>query len=237
MPIRFILTDIEGTTTSVAFVYDVLFPYFKDNIVAFLRQSANRDSVQVHLDTVLAEVELPLNASPEAIGQLLIDWTNADRKHGALKAIQGVIWKHAYEQGTIKGHVYPDVVPMLQQWQQQGIGLGVYSSGSIAAQKLLFGFSEYGDMTPFFSHYFDTTVGPKRESASYEAIANALNIPPSEILFLSDVPAELDAAREVGFQTIQLLRPGIVAGDQHPTAIDFASLEKFSMGLEKLSEV
>jgi enolase-phosphatase E1 len=224
MIIKYILTDIEGTTTSVAFVYEVLFPYFKAHVAAFLEQPDNRLLVQSHIDTVIEEAGLASGAEPEAIGAVLVDWTNADKKHTALKSIQGVVWKQAYEQGLIKGHVYPDVVPVLRRWQEEGVGLGVYSSGSVAAQKLLFGFSEEGDLTALFSHYFDTTIGSKRESAAYSAIAKALQLSPNHILFLSDVIAELDAARQAGFCTLQVLRPGTEPSTWHPSAAHFGEI-------------
>jgi len=222
---HYILTDIEGTSTSIAFVYDTLFPYFKQHITHFLRESDTSEiepflkSVQ---ETVLEETGKALK--PDELAQQLIHWTDADRKHPALKAIQGIVWRVAYQKGEIKGHVYPDVPLALERWKNAGIGLGVYSSGSVEAQRLLFGFSDFGDLTPYFSHYFDTQVGPKREASSYAAIAGNLNIEPDNILFLSDIEAELDAAAFAGMQTTQILRPGTKPGTRHPTELNFSTI-------------
>lgn len=224
---RYILTDIEGTTTSVAFVYETLFPYFKKHISAFLNESDLENSTLAPLlqdvkDTVQKEEGLLL--ANEELAQQLIAWTKADRKHPALKVLQGILWRTAYERGEIKGHIYPDVPPALERWREAGIGMGVYSSGSVEAQKLLFGHSEFGDLTPFFSNYFDTNVGHKREAASYQTIADQLEIATAEILFLSDIEAELDAALAVGIQTIQLIRPDTIIGLRHKIATDFSEI-------------
>jgi enolase-phosphatase E1 len=222
---RYILTDIEGTTSSVAFVYETLFPYFKQHIAGFLHQPAAADAkeyLQLAQQTISEEGGQLL--STDEMAQQLISWTNEDRKHPALKAIQGMVWRLAYQNGEIKGHVYPDVPPALARWKESGLSLGVYSSGSVEAQKLLFGHSDIGDLRPYFSHYFDTKVGPKREPTSYQTISDLLQLPAAEILFLSDVEAELDAAAELGMQTIQLLRPGTIAGNKHQTALDFSEI-------------
>lgn len=223
---RYILTDIEGTTTSVSFVYDTLFPYFKREIAGFIHQFHARADVALLLDaiqyTVLEEGGKML-ASNE-LAQQLIAWTDADRKHPGLKTMQGLVWRLAYQKGELKGHLYPDVLPALERWRQAGIRLGVYSSGSVEAQTLLFGHSEFGDLTPYFSNYFDTQVGHKREVQSYRIISNILDLPPQDILFLSDVDAELDAAAEMGMQTIQLVRPGTAPGHHHRTAVDFTEI-------------
>jgi len=226
---RYILTDIEGTTTSVAFVYEVLFPYFKKHVAEFLRDRADDPEVerqgQSARQTVEQENGLLLTA--EGLAQQLIYWTDADRKHPALKVLQGMVWKKAYEKGEIRGQVYADVPPALARWQQAGFGLGVYSSGSVEAQHLLFGFSEFGDLKPYFSHYFDTQIGMKRELSAYRNIAAALQLLPADILFLSDIEAELDAAAAAGMGTIQLLRPGTVPAIRHCQAADFSAIDLF----------
>lgn len=223
---RYILTDIEGTTTSVAFVYDTLFPYFKREIADFLQAFHTRADVAALLEavqhTVLEEGGKALTTNE--LAQQLISWTDADRKHPALKAMQGLVWRMAYQRGEIKGHLYPDVLHALERWQQASIRLGVYSSGSVEAQRLLFGYSEFGDLTPYFSDYFDTLIGHKREAQSYRAIADALQLSPQDVLFLSDVEAELDAAAEAGMQTIQLVRPGTSPTQKHRTAVDFTEI-------------
>lgn len=201
--VKAVLTDIEGTTSSISFVHDVMFPYARERMAAYVR--AHEAELEVHLNDVRAEEgdkRLPLD---EVIGTL-ISWIDEDRKATPLKAIQGMIWKEGFKSEAFKGHIYEDAVAGLKRWHEAGKALYVYSSGSIAAQKLLYGHSEAGDITPMFSGYFDTTTGPKRETLSYEKIAQALKLPAGEIVFLSDVVAELEAADEAGFQTVLLDR-------------------------------
>lgn len=224
--VRFILLDIEGTTTDIDFVHQVLFPYSAERMAEYVNANARNPEVQHCLDSVKQTVEdedqRPIGKN-EAI-ETLLHWIKTDRKHTALKQIQGLIWKTGFEAGHYQGHVYPDVPLALERWKQQGLGLGIYSSGSVQAQQLLFGYSIFGDLTPYFSHYFDTQVGGKKEVDAYRNIAQTLGIPPTEILFLSDVAAELDAAQVAGFQVTQLLRtPNIEAGS-HPAATDFSAL-------------
>ena len=224
MKTKFIVTDIEGTTTDIAFVHNVLFPYSRERIAAYCTDNQTDTQVTACLDevrtTILVENNQP-HISLQSCIDTLLHCIDADIKHPALKTLQGMIWRKGYENGTLKGHLYDDVVPALQTWKAQNIGLGVYSSGSVAAQKLLFGYSVCGDITPFFSHYFDTTIGHKREAQSYENIVQSLNLLSSEILFLSDIEAELDAAEAVGLQTIQLVREGTIASEKHKTVKNF----------------
>lgn len=211
--VKYILTDIEGTTTSVKFVYDVLFPYFRSHI-GELRDLVAQDSVQTAFRQTVelaASLENKKLNSVDDIINTLYRWSEEDRKITPLKTVQGILWKKGYTSGEIKGHVYEEVAESLKSWKEQGIELGVFSSGSIAAQKLIFGFSEAGDLTPYFSHYFDTTTGGKRELETYPKIADAVNIPAESILFLSDIVEELEAAKAAGFQTVQLVRPGTTA--------------------------
>jgi enolase-phosphatase E1 len=206
----FILTDIEGTTTSVSFVYDVLFPYFRENIEK-VREMVDLPEIQaIFKETIrlASETENKTIASNDEVIDTLMRWSKEDKKITPLKDLQGILWKEAYESGLIKGHVYEDVAPTLKAWKEAGIQLGVFSSGSIPAQKLIFGYSVDGDLTPYFSAYFDTTTGGKREVETYIKISQELNIQPSEILFLSDIIEELVAAQQAGLQTIQLVRPG-----------------------------
>lgn len=199
--IRAIVTDIEGTTSSIDFVKDVLFPYAREKLPAFVETHADKPEVQHWLHEAAREAGL-VSASRREIIDLLIGWIDEDRKATPLKALQGLIWADGYASGEFKGHVYPEVAENLQKWKKQGIHLYVYSSGSVAAQKLLFGHSEAGDLTPLFSGYFDTEVGGKRDAGSYRAIAAALGVAPNDMVFLSDVVAELDAAREAGMRTV-----------------------------------
>jgi enolase-phosphatase E1 len=152
-------------------------------------------------------------------------WVKIDRKETNLKKLQGIVWEQAYKTGKIKGHLYDDVLPNLTKWKDSGILLAVYSSGSVPAQKLLFGYSQFGDLTPLFSHYFDTHIGHKRESLSYEKIAKKLNLPPSTILFLSDIEAELEAAQQVGFKIVQLAREGTESTHQYLVAKNFNEVQ------------
>jgi enolase-phosphatase E1 len=203
--IKAVLTDIEGTTSSIAFVKDVLFPYAREHMAEFIRDHALDPQVRALLDDVCTETRQTLNGE-EVIAQL-INWIDEDKKITPLKLLQGMIWERGYREGDYTGHVYQDAVEKLKEWHDKGIKLYVYSSGSVPAQKLLFGYSDYGDMTPLFSGYFDTRTGNKREVESYKAVAGKISLPANEILFLSDVPAELEAARAAGMQTVQLVRP------------------------------
>lgn len=190
-----VLTDIEGTTTSIAFVTDVLFPYARARLPGF---------VEAHRDDL---IEL-LEAVPGEPVATLLAWDAQDAKATPLKTIQGMIWAHGYADGSLVGHVYPDAAAALVRWHAAGLVLGVFSSGSIAAQKLIFGHSDHGDLSGLFTHHFDTTSGPKREAASYRSIAEAMALAPADILFLSDTPAEVAAARAAGMQALRVDRDG-----------------------------
>jgi enolase-phosphatase E1 len=222
--IRAIVTDIEGTTSSIDFVKDVLFPYARERLPAFVVTHADKPEVQHWLHETAREAGL-VSASQQEIIDLLIRWIDEDRKATPLKALQGLIWADGYASGEFRGHVYPEVADSLRKWNGQGIRLYVYSSGSVAAQKLLYGHSEAGDLTPLFSGYFDTEIGAKRDADSYRRIAEAIETPPGQILFLSDIAAELDAAAAAGFQTVQLLRPpAVVAENRHKQVHDFTQI-------------
>lgn len=220
--VSFILTDIEGTTTSISFVADELFPYFREHISELLDLKDNPVVADGFAETIrlAQEEDNEVLTSDDDVIWKLRHWSLEDRKITPLKTLQGVLWDKGYRSGELKGHVYPDVAGMLEEWTLQGIGLGVFSSGSVAAQKLIFGFSTAGDLTPYFSAYFDTTTGGKRETETYSKIAAQLDIPAKDILFLSDVVEELEAAKEAGYHTIQLVRPGTEA-NWPLTAIDF----------------
>ncbi|WP_424682444.1 acireductone synthase [Frateuria sp. YIM B11624] len=224
--IRAIVTDIEGTTSSIDFVKDVLFPYARKRLPAFVETHADRPEVQHWLHEAAKEAGI-IEASRQEIIELLLGWIDQDRKSTALKALQGMIWKEGYEAGEYRAHVYPEVSARLHAWRADGLHLYVYSSGSVPAQRLFFRYSDAGDLTPLFAGYFDTETGPKRESASYTKIAEALGERPEHILFLSDIVEELDAARAAGLQTGWLLRPpqAMPAEPRHPAYADFDAIE------------
>lgn len=194
-----ILTDIEGTTSSIAFVAETLFPYAR----AALADYCAAHPAQVA--PILAEVEAIAPGDP--IGTL-IGWIDEDRKATPLKELQGLIWEDGYKSGAFRGHIYADAVGALARWHAAGLRLYVFSSGSVAAQKLLFGHSEVGDLTRLFDGYFDTRTGAKREPQSYARIAEAIGLPPAEILFLSDTPEEVAAARASGMEALRIDRSG-----------------------------
>ncbi|PTS87468.1 acireductone synthase, partial [Sphingomonas sp. HMWF008] len=177
--VKAILTDIEGTTSSIAFVAEVLFPYARARLADYV--AAHREETAA----ILAEVA---DAEPGDPVATLLRWIDEDRKATPLKALQGMIWADGYASGAFRGHVYDDAVAGLRRWHAAGVRLYVFSSGSVAAQKQLFGFSAAGDLTPLFSGYFDTTTGAKREAGSYAKIAAAIGEAPADVLFLSDTP-------------------------------------------------
>jgi enolase-phosphatase E1 len=199
-----ILTDIEGTTSSISFVKDVLFPYARRELPRFVREHGHDPEVRRWLDLVAAE-----NGgicSDDVITETLQGWIDQDRKHTAQKALQGMLWREGYERGDYRGHIYGDAAQALRDWHEAGHRLAVFSSGSVGAQKLLFAHSEAGDLTPLFSAFFDTEMGHKRDADSYRLIADALDRRPEDVVFLSDVVEELDAARDAGMRTVLLDR-------------------------------
>lgn len=221
--IKAILTDIEGTTSSLSFVKDVLFPYARAHLPEYVRANADKPDVRAQLDEVrrIAGAALDLE---QVIAQL-IRWIDEDKKITPLKALQGMIWETGYRHGDYKGHVYEDTPRNLKKWKDAGLRLYVFSSGSVFAQKQIFGFSDAGDLTPLFSGYFDTTIGNKREASAYRKITADIGTVADEILFLSDIKEELDAAREAGMRTIQLIRDGALdANAPHRQVRDFDSI-------------
>lgn len=228
--IRAIITDIEGTTSDIRFVHNVLFPFARENLPAFIKAHQQQEDVAQTLDNLRAEIGRP-QATPEELIAVLFGFMDEDRKSTALKALQGMIWRDGYLNGSFTGHLYADVVPALKEWKAQGIDLYIYSSGSVAAQKLLFGYSDAGDVTSLFSGYFDTHVGAKRETRSYRNIAADIALPPGDLLFLSDIHQELDAAQEAGWNTVQLLRGEADAESRHRQVnrFDKINLELFSL--------
>ncbi|MBV9271969.1 MAG: acireductone synthase [Candidatus Eremiobacteraeota bacterium] len=221
-----VLSDIEGTTGSIAFVHDVLFPYADARLDGFVQSNATDKEVAAALRAAAQEAGIDA-ADRDAVTKQLHEWIAADAKVTPLKTIQGLIWAHGYAARELKGHVYPDAAELLRRWHDAGVLLYIYSSGSVAAQKLIFGHSIEGDLTPLLSGYFDTTTGPKRDARSYATIARIAGVAPAEMLFLSDSEAELDAARATGMQTIQLARTsdGTQRSDRHDVAASFLDIE------------
>ncbi|NJN46984.1 MAG: acireductone synthase [Candidatus Competibacteraceae bacterium] len=221
--VRVILTDIEGTTSSLSFVKKVLFPYAREHLPEFVHTQGAQPAVAQMLEQARAEAGAAL--SEQALIDQLIAWIDADRKVTPLKALQGLIWEEGYRRGDFTGHVYEDAARCLRTWQARGIALYVYSSGSVQAQQLLFAHTDYGDLAPLFSGYFDTVIGHKQEIPSYRAIANEIGLAPQDMLFLSDTSAELNAARAAGMQTWQLVRHGTLDTEPtHPQARNFDAI-------------
>jgi enolase-phosphatase E1 len=201
-------------------VHEVLFPYARRALPGFVDARRHDPEVRPWLEQVGAEIGADADA-PEVV-KTLLHWIDIDRKHTALKALQGLIWASGYAGAQFRAHVYPEVPARLRAWRQAGLDLYVYSSGSVPAQQLFFGHSEAGDLRPLFAGYFDTTIGAKREAASYRRIVQAIGCQGPDALFLSDVVEELDAAREAGLHTCLIERAGAVAGrNGHPAAADF----------------
>jgi enolase-phosphatase E1 len=219
-----ILTDIEGTTSSIDFVHTVLFPYASRQLPAYVRENQDRPEVAGILADARQEAQEP-DAGVERLIDVMQQWIRADKKVTPLKALQGHIWRHGYASGDFTGHMYADAVNYLQAWAQAGIPLYVYSSGSVAAQQLLFANSDAGDLTPLFAGYFDTRIGHKRDSQAYADIAAEIGTAAEKILFLSDVAAELDAAATAGMQTVQLVRDDKVIAGSHRIAHDFSEID------------
>lgn len=220
--IRAVLLDIEGTTTPISFVHEVLFSYARLHVRDFLNE--NLDSPEVTKD--LANLQQEHNVDqmqglgppplvsvtcPAQIDSVVayINWLmDRDRKSPGLKSLQGQIWKEGYSNGTLKAEVFADVPPAFERWRRAGLSINIFSSGSSLAQELLFAHTESGDLSCFIDNYFDTTVGSKQNSASYQKIAGALCLRSIEILFVSDIVAELDAAEAAGMHPLLIVRPG-----------------------------
>jgi len=226
---RGILLDVEGTTSSISFVYDVLFPFARRHVGDFLARRAGDPAVRA----VAAQLEAQASGGQASGGQAsggqasadhladlcdpavmtrvalaALQLMDRDAKVTPLKELQGMIWKGGFDSGELVAHVFDDVPPALAHWADSGLDVRIYSSGSIDAQKLFFAHTAAGDLTPHLRGHYDTTTGPKREAASYRAIAADMGLEPQEILFVSDVGAELDAAREAGMATALAVRPG-----------------------------
>ena len=211
MKTKVILTDIEGTTSSISFVKDVLFPYSYKKLPSFLRDNSKNSEIQTLLKDIEALTSIPSHDIERIISQCL-KWIDEDQKVTPLKSLQGLIWKEGYENSDYKAHMYPDAYEKLKQWRNS-FPLYVYSSGSILAQKLFFSNTEFGDITSFFSGYFDTSIGNKSEEKSYTQIAEEIKVIPDEILFLTDMEKEVEAAKAAGFQTCLIKREGEISNN------------------------
>ncbi len=224
--IRAVVTDIEGTTSSISFVKDVLFPYARQRLAGYIAAHSGDPAVRTALAEARGIAGTPDLSQDETIA-LLQGWIDADRKATPLKTLQGLIWEDGYRSATLKGDIYPDAAEFLARWRNEGLSLYVYSSGSVLAQQLIFGHTEFGDLSILFSGFFDTMVGAKTDPGSYTAIAEAADLPPFRMLFLSDNTAELDAARAAGMITIALDRGEAVLpeGHGHPVAKDFSEID------------
>lgn len=222
--IRVILTDIEGTTSSISFVHDTLFPYAAEHLPGFVREYCDTPEVSGQLDSVAQDAGVD-RENTEALIEILQTWIREDRKVTSLKALQGMVWEQGYQKGELQGHIYEDAAQHLQYWHDRGLRLYVYSSGSVKAQKLIFGFTTAGDFTPFFSGYFDTRVGGKKEPEAYRNILNELGVEAETVLFLSDVEAELEAAEAAGMKTAWLIRDDDMPQAERFVARDFAEVD------------
>jgi enolase-phosphatase E1 len=236
--VRGVLLDIEGTTSSMSFVYEVLFPFARRELADFLRRRWGEPDTAQACERIARDAGAPSlsawvgsDAAPETAQERVhaeaIRLMDGDVKATGLKELQGLIWQEGYTAGRLLSHVYPDVPPALRRWSEAGLDLRIFSSGSVAAQKVFFAHTEAGDLLPLFRGHYDTTTGPKREAVSYRRIATEMQLPPSAILFLSDVRQELDAAAEAGIQTGLVVRPGnapVAPGHAHPVVTDFGQV-------------
>ncbi len=220
------LLDIEGTLGSIAFVRDVLFPYADARMDEFAAVHGSEPDVRAVLDLAAREANVD-SADLRGILAALHEWSAGDVKMTPLKTIQGMIWREGFESGGIVGHLYPDAIEALRRYRRNGVLLAIYSSGSVAAQRLLFGHSVAGDLLEMFAGFYDTTTGPKLESGSYARIAKALGFAPGSVAFFSDNTRELDAARDTGMQTVQLVRPedGAKPDPNHAFVATFADID------------
>ena len=225
--VKAILLDIEGTTTPIAFVHDVLFSYAREHVREFLTEnSAAEDIALLRAEhTVDVSDAPPLDDRMESIAAY-VEWLiKLDRKSTALKSLQGKIWRQGYQHGSLKSQVFADVAPAFERWRDRGLRISIFSSGSVLAQQLLFAHTEVGDLTPFIDSYFDTTVGKKGEAESYRKIAEVMGFPPQEILFVSDVGAELEAASEAGMKTLLSIRSGNAPAERYPSVRSFDEIQ------------
>ncbi len=237
---RCVLLDVEGTTSSIRFVYETMFPYARRHLEAYLDEHWDEPATRDAVDRIARDAghggldawRRQAGAAGEAAARQLVReevlrLMDGDVKATGLKQLQGLIWRAGFEGGELRAHLYEDVAPALRRWREAGLGIRIYSSGSVEAQRLFFGHTVAGDLLPFIDGHHDTTTGPKKEPASYRTIAQAAGLDPAHLLFLSDVPGELDAARDTGLRTALCLRPGnapVPPGHGHPELRSFEEI-------------
>ncbi|MEU6824533.1 acireductone synthase [Streptomyces atriruber] len=223
-----VVLDIEGTTSATGFVVDVLYPYARERFGELLASRGDEPAVARAVAQVRAEIGEP-DADAARVEKVLGEWVDADRKATPLKALQGILWAEGFARGELVSHFYPDVIPVLRRWHADGVRLYVYSSGSVSAQRAWFKYSAEGDLLGLVSGLYDTeNAGPKQEADSYRAIAASTGIDPGRLLFLSDRPGELDAARAAGWRAVGVRRAGEPYADadfgDHPQAAAFSEI-------------
>jgi len=216
-----VVVDIEGTVGSIRFVKDVLFPFARSRLRAFVLANQTQPDVARQLEAIKAETGV---ADVEGQIEQLERWSDADRKATPLKALQGMVWAGGYASGELVAHLYDDAVAALKRWADARMPVYVYSSGSVAAQKLYFAHTAAGDLTACLAGYFDTTTGPKQQAESYRRIALTIGRPAAQLLFLSDIAAELEAAAEAGFQAVQVRREPLARDFFQPWIVTFDEL-------------
>jgi enolase-phosphatase E1 len=233
-----LLLDIEGTTSSISFVYDEMFPAVRRRLVPFLEASWDEPAVVEACELIARDAghsslaawlgSLGRQEAQQALATEVLAQMDQDRKWTGLKALQGLIWREAFELGELRAHLYDDVVPAMHSWSAAGRSICIYSSGSITAQRLFFAHTRSGDLLPCIRDHFDTTIGSKREPDSYRRIAQRLQLAPAQVLFVSDVVAELDAAQSGGLPTVLCQRPGnppVPSAHSHAQITSFAQIQ------------
>ncbi len=227
-----VLLDIEGTVSDIRFVYDVMFPYAKQNMERFLLKNWESLAVQAAIETIASDAGIA--SINDWLGP---DWQSGDisailklsehckqlmatdSKATGLKSLQGMVWQFGFESGALRAELFADVLPALEEWKASGLDLRIYSSGSVLAQRMFFKHTVLGDLTDLFSAYYDTTIGNKRESTSYERIAAESQFEPSDIVFVTDIHSEVMAASQAGMQVVASVRPNNL-----PLPADFTGL-------------
>jgi enolase-phosphatase E1 len=238
MNCRCLLLDIEGTISSIRFVYDEMFPFARREIPQYVMAHFNDDSFAATIEAIADDVGYKSSSQwwevggaedrVQAVIDAAINMMDQDKKATGLKQLQGQVWQSGFESGELRSHVYDDVLPALNAWQAKGLDIRIYSSGSVQAQRLFFRYTQIGDLLGFFSGHYDTTSGPKKEAASYSTIAEDIGMPPDVILFASDLVDELNAARQAGLQTVLCVRPGnpkVVDANGHTIVHSFDQID------------